>query len=182
MLCGKDNQPSQTEKHSSEMQAKAIKIQGFFFLIALFFSYLSDCTGSWLWHVGSLIFAVACKLLVAACGIYSFLTRSQALCTGGVESQPLDHLGSPYLLVTCVYFLCFSALQSYENLIQRSTLQPQVTLHKLRENLNFAFFKKYLLQNVLSRWLIIMVVKLKIKVGICFVTSINAYFQAMRLP
>lgn len=144
MLCGKDNQPSQKEKHSSEMKVKAIKIQGFFFFQQFFiFSYLSGRTGSWLWHVGSLIFAVTRKLLVRHMGS-SFLTRSgpQALCTRGVESWPLDYLGSPFLLVICVYFLCFSAFQSYENLIQKSTPQPQVTLHKPREKLNFALFLK----------------------------------------
>ena len=140
MLCGKDNQPSQIEKHSSEMKVKAIKIQGFFFLV-VFFSYLSGRTGSWLWHVGPLIFAVARKLLVRHMGS-SFLTRSgpQALCTRRVESRPLDYPGRPFLLVICVYFLCFSAFQSYKNLIQKSTPQPQVTLHKPREKLNFALF------------------------------------------
>ena len=108
---------------------------------SFFFSYLSGRTGSWLWHVGPLIFAVARKLLVRHMGS-SFLTRSgpQALCTRGVESWPLDYPGSPFLLVICVYFLCFSAFQSYKNLIQKSTPQPQVTLHKPREKLNFALF------------------------------------------
>ena len=76
MLCGKDNQPSQIEKHASEMQAKAIKIQGFFFLVAFFFfPYLSGC---WLWRASSRLRHVGSSLL----------TRSgpQALCIWGVES------------------------------------------------------------------------------------------------
>ena len=56
MLCGKDNQPFQIEKHASEMQAKAIKIQGFFFLVAFFFFF----------HI---YLAVGCGVQALGCGM-----------------------------------------------------------------------------------------------------------------
>ena len=69
----------------------------------LFFEKVKNefgCTGSQLWHVGSLL--VACKLLAVACELLVALVessslirdRTRVLCTGSADSGPLDHQGS----------------------------------------------------------------------------------------
>ena len=64
-------------------------------LFFLKFIYLFGCARSQLRHMGSLIFVVACGILVATCEIqFPDQGLNLAPCTGSTKSQPLDHLES----------------------------------------------------------------------------------------
>ena len=63
----------------------------------IYFYLLFGCSGSYLWHVKSLIFTVAFQIFLLWHLGSSFQTKDHtwALCIGNTESQPLGHKGSP---------------------------------------------------------------------------------------
>ena len=58
------------EKEREDSWWKMLSSQGGFLLLLLFwtFTYLFGCTGSYLWHTGSVV--AACKLFVLACDLF----------------------------------------------------------------------------------------------------------------